>query len=494
MHRPVSVGLVAIGVFLVALGIGATVVLGASAGVSGDTGTTADIQPGEMASQSLSPQSQTEYSVSNTDTQYPVQQTTQQSVSPTQQGYATQQEYVPDSREFDSRTFEITVHENGSATWTFRYEQRLDATGNETDPNTPENFEAFAEEFEAEETEFYQRFVEQAHSLTDSGSEITDREMEASDFDRRATVEGQINPMGVVEMSFTWHEFAVSENGTLVIGDVFQSVYLSSDQSIDIQPGDGLVFEHAEPDPEYVGPSLSEADIVQWEGEREFLAGHPRVVFEYEDGDSGGVFDTSVPSLFGEQSTGTGLAALAVVLVAVAGLALAGRWYRTQRRTGASAGVGMGADTDTGNPDTNQEPSRTFAIPGFGGGTESEADADSGPQSNADSVSPGTNNSTPTEAGEPTNAGSSGPTPEPLSEGALLTDEDRVVELIRENGGRMKQVNIVDETGWSKSKVSMLLSEMEDEGTISKLRVGRENIISLEGFEPEATKSPFDEQ
>ncbi|OIB59322.1 helix-turn-helix transcriptional regulator [Natrialba sp. SSL1] len=485
MHRPVSVGLVAIGVFLVALGIGATVALGASAGVSGDTGTTADIQPGETASQSLSPQSLTAYSASNADTQQPIQQTTQQAVSPTQQ------EYVPDSREFDSRTFEITVHENGSATWTFRYEQRLDATGNETDPNTPENFEAFAEEFEAEETEFYQRFVEQAHSLTDSGSEITDREMEASDFDRRATVEGQINPMGVVEMSFTWHEFAVSENGTLVIGDVFQSVYLSSDQSIDIQPGDGLVFDHAEPEPEYVGTSLSEADIVQWEGEREFLAGHPRVVFEYEDGDSGGIFDTGVPSLFGEQSTGTGLAALALVLVAVAGLALAGRWYRAQRRAGTSAGVGMGADTDT---DTNQESNRTFAIPGFGGGTENETDADSGLQSDADSVSPGANNNTPTETGEHTDTGSSGPTPEPLSEGDLLTDEDRVVELIRENGGRMKQVNIVDETGWSKSKVSMLLSEMEDEGTISKLRVGRENIISLEGFEPEATKSPFDEQ
>ncbi len=74
-----------------------------------------------------------------------------------------------------------------------------------------------------------------------------------------------------------------------------------------------------------------------------------------------------------------------------------------------------------------------------------------------------------------------------------MTDEDRVVALIRENGGRMKQVNIVEETGWSKSKVSMLLSDMEDEGTISKLRVGRENIISLEGFEPEATKSPFEE-
>jgi uncharacterized membrane protein len=66
--------------------------------------------------------------------------------------------------------------------------------------------------------------------------------------------------------------------------------------------------------------------------------------------------------------------------------------------------------------------------------------------------------------------------------------------MLKDHGGRMKQVKIVEETGWSKSKVSMLLSDMEDEGTISKLRVGRENVISLAGHEPEAAGSPFDDE
>jgi len=69
-----------------------------------------------------------------------------------------------------------------------------------------------------------------------------------------------------------------------------------------------------------------------------------------------------------------------------------------------------------------------------------------------------------------------------------------VLSMLEGNGGRMKQVDIVDETGWSKSKVSMLLSDMEEEGEISKLRVGRENIISLKGNEPEAAGSPFDDE
>lgn len=79
------------------------------------------------------------------------------------------------------------------------------------------------------------------------------------------------------------------------------------------------------------------------------------------------------------------------------------------------------------------------------------------------------------------------PEPEP-------TDQEVIVDILEEHGGRMKQAKIVDVTDWSKSKVSMLLSEMEDDGDISKLRVGRENIISLDGREPDAAGSPFDEE
>jgi len=86
-----------------------------------------------------------------------------------------------------------------------------------------------------------------------------------------------------------------------------------------------------------------------------------------------------------------------------------------------------------------------------------------------------------------TQAGQRTPVPEQLS------DEERVIQLLEKNGGRMKQVNIVKNTEWSKSKVSMLLSDMEEEGEISKLRVGRENIISLAGEEPDAAGSPFEE-
>lgn len=88
------------------------------------------------------------------------------------------------------------------------------------------------------------------------------------------------------------------------------------------------------------------------------------------------------------------------------------------------------------------------------------------------------------------------PPPEPASPSRplastppVLTDEERVVDLLESNGGRIHQTRIVERTDWSKSKVSMLLSRMEDDGTIHKLRVGRENVISLPGSEPVAIRS-----
>ncbi len=61
----------------------------------------------------------------------------------------------------------------------------------------------------------------------------------------------------------------------------------------------------------------------------------------------------------------------------------------------------------------------------------------------------------------------------------LLSDEERVERLLERNGGRMKQSNIVEETGWSSAKVSQLLSKMDQDGRIDKLRIGRENLIAL---------------
>lgn len=63
----------------------------------------------------------------------------------------------------------------------------------------------------------------------------------------------------------------------------------------------------------------------------------------------------------------------------------------------------------------------------------------------------------------------------------FLTDEDRVIRLLESNGGQVRQLDIVEQTEWSKSKVSRLLSRMHDNDQIEKISMGRENLIALPG-------------
>lgn len=62
-----------------------------------------------------------------------------------------------------------------------------------------------------------------------------------------------------------------------------------------------------------------------------------------------------------------------------------------------------------------------------------------------------------------------------------ISDEERVTRLLRENGGQMRQADIVDAVDWSKSKTSRVLSSMADEGDVEKVRLGRENVVRLDG-------------
>ncbi|WP_410767376.1 MarR family transcriptional regulator [Haloferax sp. DFSO60] len=72
-----------------------------------------------------------------------------------------------------------------------------------------------------------------------------------------------------------------------------------------------------------------------------------------------------------------------------------------------------------------------------------------------------------------------------------MDDEAYVFYLLDEHEGQLRQSVIVERTGWSKSKVSRVLSRMADDGTIEKISIGRENIIARPDSVPENAKSPF---
>ncbi|WP_276248707.1 MarR family transcriptional regulator [Haladaptatus sp. YSMS36] len=76
------------------------------------------------------------------------------------------------------------------------------------------------------------------------------------------------------------------------------------------------------------------------------------------------------------------------------------------------------------------------------------------------------------------------PTPQASASSEFTSDADRICELLSTYGGRMKQADVISETSWSKATVSRKLSKMELDGIISRVRVGRENVVFLAGYEP----------
>lgn len=78
--------------------------------------------------------------------------------------------------------------------------------------------------------------------------------------------------------------------------------------------------------------------------------------------------------------------------------------------------------------------------------------------------------------------------------GEILTDEDRILRMLQRNDGRMPQREITEQHDWSKSKVSRLLSKMEEDDEIKKISTGRENLITLYGHVPDGARTIFDDE
>jgi len=365
---------------------------------------------------------------------------------------------------FDQTTFEITVTDNGSARWAIKHHRRL---ANESEV---QQFREFARTFENNETELYRNFVSRAGALTDVGRNATGRPMEATAFGREAytNVTASFDDRGTIELQFTWTHFARTADDRIVVGDVFgENFYIGPDQALVFVPGNGVTFADVDPMPTSQSDpdALSDSNSITWIGERTFTNQRPYVEFVPRptatstrspgpaDGDTTTDDASSTPPSDATTQTnatteplGSGtsnpMVWLVGVLIVVLGVSSAIA-YRTGSVTWPSRSDDSGSET----------------------------------------VEPST---------QGTDTANENQTPIPDEE--LLSDNDRVVKLLEDNGGRMKQVNIVEETDWSKSKVSMLLSDMEEDGEISKLRVGRENIISLAGHEPDAAGSPFDDE
>jgi len=331
---------------------------------------------------------------------------------------------------FDRSQFRVLIEPDGDAVWTFRYERPIDDESDRT------SFRTYAERFRSGRTELSRDFRNRSLALADSAAAETGREMNATAFDRGAGIEQTTTrEVGYVELTFRWTSFARVGDGEVRAGDVFEGgLYLGDRQTFVYEAAEGLTFSSAAPEASHDEATLESSDTVSWTGELEFPPGHPRAVFDAQGGGAAGVGETGGATMAWMLGGGVLVLLLALAVVVLRRGEVPDVPFR---RSGADA-----------SPSSETAPD----------GTDAE-----------------------------------GAVSEPTDPPSTLSDDRRVLRLLQSADGRMKQSEIVEETEWSKSKVSMLLSEMEEEDAISKIQVGRENIIALEGHEPEAAGSPFEE-
>jgi len=319
----------------------------------------------------------------------------------------------------------VDVRANGDARWT------VTTTFELTSEAEREGFRRLADAFESGETSTLG--LDAFRRASSLAGDATGREMSITDVERRTAPESAIeNGTGRLTVAFTWTNFGYVEDNRLVIDDAFETgdgAWLSG-----LDEGETLVIRAPE------GGAVVDANVppkngtLRWTGPAHLNASTLEVEFAVQGGPSPTPPGSSVGSLplVGLFALGLVVAALVVYLA---------------RRDGG------------------------FDLPPFPA-AESERESDRG-----------TGGTGGTEV-EPKQPPATEPGPEPIDEpepidSELLSDEERVERLLERNGGRMKQASIVKETGWSNAKVSQLLSSMEEEGRIDKLRIGRENLISF---------------
>ena len=263
-------------------------------------------------------------------------------------------------------------------------------------------------------------FAERMNDTVATASDATGREMSADGFAVETERQSFAREYGVVRYTFRWHGFAAVEGDELRAGDAIEGIYLDEGTRLLLEWPEGYERTSVTPDPDD-----DREHAVSWRGgETDFVSGEPRVVIT---------------------AAGSGLrtAVLAGVAVAAVGLAAVGVWWYRDRTSTA----GRTADEDESS--------------------DREPDPDSASGSGSATASAGTT------------AESAGSSATGTPEMDLLSNEEQVLRLVRDNGGRMKQQAVVEELGWTDAKTSKVVSGLREEGELESFRLGRENVLSL---------------
>jgi hypothetical protein len=326
----------------------------------------------------------------------------------------------------DDITMSAQIYENGTATLEIDYQIRLDSDADR------QAFEEIQSELASNESAYLGPFRERMNRTVAAAESATEREMTASGFAVSTDRDSQLQAeFGHVRYRFEWGGFAVVDDGTIRTGDAVDSLFLDDSESLVFQWPDGYGVASSEPDPERV-----ENNSIVWQGQIDFEAGQPRVVLSTDADDGAGDGRSDPEDLSGDGDGGTddggtddggtddggaddgGSSSMSVMpMLGIVGLVLV-----------AGAGVAVLV--------TNR---------GEDGSKEDEAATD--------------------------------PADTPPED--LLSNEERVLQLLQKNGGRVKQKQVAEQLDWTAAKTSQVVGDLRDDDEVDSFRLGRENVLTL---------------
>lgn len=285
---------------------------------------------------------------------------------------------------------------------------------------TEEDEQAFAdlqEDIESDPEAYVERFRDRMESTAESASESTGREMAITDVGVEAEKEEIPRERGVVTYTFRWSNFAAVDGDRLHVGDAIDGLFLDEDTALIVRWSGVYELVSASPT-----PSETRELSVVYDGPTNFGSGEPRLELGPPGAATPAETDRVLPF------SPVVAAALAMLLLALIG---GGAFVAVRRR--------------------NDEP----------GGEDSESDGTDEPTADGEA------------------AGSATGTAGDVPDSELLSNEEQVLQLIEQRGGRMKQKEVAEQLEWTDAKTSQVTKKLREEGDLEGFRLGRENVLAL---------------
>lgn len=357
--------------------------------------------------------------------------------------------------EVDQVVMEVAIQPDGSAAWRIEHRIRLD------DDAATQGFAETQSRVETDPEAFRANFTERVRTMATTAEAATGRTMVVENVSVSAQREQLPREYGIVVYEFDWYGFA--ETGDrLRAGDALAGLFLDEATTLLVSWPDNVTLGDVSPEPD----ERRETAVV-WDGPLEFATGEPVVVLESESLSFG-------PDIVWGVSGNDTLVTLGVAVFALLGLVGTGGLALRRRHSGdtdgsAEGGEPAGDGTDSGRIDgtsagdaTDGEAGPDEGVAATGSGETEEGDGDSTPPD--------------TEVPE-----------------ELLSNEERVLALMEEQGGRVKQQDVVGALGWSETKTSEVVSKLRESERIEVYRIGRSNVLALPetglGYESEGDES-----